>query len=304
MKENDLKKREKKSMKHLMIATGLVFLLLFLAVMFNVRLKTVIYTIDSDKMHKPILIGLITDLHSCEYGEKQKILVNEINRNKPDVILLGGDIFDDKIGDDHTIELLDEITKNYSCYYVTGNHEFWSGRIDRILQILESYQVKVLRGVTDVIEVRGEKISISGIDDPEYLDYQENESGQENESDQDNESEQENESEQDTQLQKISKEIDNQNFTILLAHRPSYVKTYMEYGFDLVLSGHAHGGQWRFPGAQNGLFAPDEEWFPTYSGGEYDFPGGKMIVSRGLARESTRIPRIFNRPEMVFIKIQ
>lgn len=286
MEENNLKKREKKSMKHLMIAASIFFVLLFLAVMFDVRLKTVIYTIDSDKVHKPILIGLITDLHSCEYGEKQKILVNEINRNKPDVILLGGDIFDDKIGDDHTIELLDEITKNYPCYYVTGNHEFWSGRIDRILQILESYQVKVLRGVTDVIEVRGEKISISGIDDPEYLDYQENES------------------DQDTQLQKISKEIDNQNFTILLAHRPSYVKTYMEYGFDLVLSGHAHGGQWRFPGAQNGLFAPDEEWFPTYSGGEYDFPGGKMIVSRGLARESTRIPRIFNRPEMVFIKIQ
>ena len=78
----------------------------------------------------------------------------------------------------------------------------------------------------------------------------------------------------------------------------------MEYGFDLVLSGHAHGGQWRFPGVQNGLFAPDEEWFPTYSGGEYDFHGGKMIVSRGLARESTRIPRIFNRPELVFIKIE
>lgn len=292
MEENDLKKREKKSMKHLMIAAGIVFLLFFLAVMFDVRPKTVIYTIYSDKVHKPILIGLITDLHSCEYGEKQKILVNEINKNKPDIILLGGDIFDDKIGDDHTIELLDEITKNYPCYYVTGNHEFWSGRIDRILQILESYQVKFLRGVTDVIEVRGEKISISGIDDPEYLDYQENESDQDNES------------EQDTQLQKISKEIDNQNITILLAHRPSYVKTYMEYGFDLVLSGHAHGGQWRFPGVQNGLFAPDEGWFPTYSGGEYDFLGGKMIVSRGLARESTRIPRIFNRPEMVFIKIQ
>jgi len=292
MEENDLEKKEKKSMKHLMIVAGIVFLLLFLAVMFDVRLKTVIYTIDSDKVHNPILIGLITDLHSCEYGEKQKNLVNEINRNKPDIILLGGDIFDDKIGDDHTIELLDEITKNYPCYYVTGNHEFWSGRIDRILQILESYQVKVLRGVTDVIEVRGEKISISGIDDPEYLDYQENESEQDNKSD------------QDTQLQRISKEIDNQNFTILLAHRPSYVKTYMECGFDLVLSGHAHGGQWRLPGVQNGLFAPDEDWFPTYSGGEYDFPGGKMIVSRGLARESTRIPRIFNRPEMVFIKIK
>ena len=93
-------------------------------------------------------------------------------------------------------------------------------------------------------------------------------------------------------------------FNILLAHRPSFVKTYLDYGFDLILTGHAHGGQWRIPGILNGTFAPDEGFFPKYAGGLYSFDNGtEMIVSRGLARESTRVPRIFNRPELVIVEL-
>ena len=90
---------------------------------------------------------------------------------------------------------------------------------------------------------------------------------------------------------------------VLLAHRPENIKCYLQYPFDLIVSGHAHGGQWRIPGLLNGLYAPHQGLFPRYAGGRYDFDGATFLVSRGLARESTRVPRIFNRPELVIVDI-
>ena len=92
-------------------------------------------------------------------------------------------------------------------------------------------------------------------------------------------------------------------FSVLLAHRPERIEDYLQYPFDLIVSGHAHGGQWRIPGILNGLLAPNQGFFPPYAGGQYDFADTTLIVSRGLARESTRIPRIFNRPELVVIDL-
>ena len=93
-------------------------------------------------------------------------------------------------------------------------------------------------------------------------------------------------------------------YTILLAHRPEELELYASLGFDLVLTGHAHGGQWRIPGVLNGLYAPDQGLFPRYAGGRYELDGTVMIVSRGLARESTRVPRFYNRPELVMIELK
>ena len=78
----------------------------------------------------------------------------------------------------------------------------------------------------------------------------------------------------------------------------------MKYPFDLILSGHAHGGQWRIPGILNGLYAPDQGLFPAYAGGRYEMNGATFIVSRGLARESTLAPRVFNRPELIVIDLE
>ena len=97
---------------------------------------------------------------------------------------------------------------------------------------------------------------------------------------------------------------ENGNYTILLSHRPELFEHYVSRGFDLVLCGHAHGGQWRIPRILNGLYAPNQGLFPQYAGGQYDSDATTMIVSRGLARESTRLPRIFNRPELVLVEIR
>ncbi len=91
---------------------------------------------------------------------------------------------------------------------------------------------------------------------------------------------------------------------MLLAHRPELAEKYAAAGaFDLVVAGHAHGGQVRIPGLVNGLLAPHQGWFPRYAGGLYTLDGMTMIVSRGLAREFTLLPRVFNRPEVVLVTV-
>ena len=240
--------------------------MLFLFSAFDVRLKTVRYTVQSEKIGAPVRIALVTDLHSCSYGKGQRTLVAAIEKQNPDILLLGGDIFDDGLPDRNTEIFLAAIADNYPCYYVTGNHEYWSYRVDEMLYTLRRYRVEILDGKTKTIEIKGQKLSLSGINE-------------------------------------IRNERDKNLYSVLLAHRPSYIELYRKYKFDLVLSGHAHGGQWRIPFLLNGVFAPDEGWLPKYAGGQYVFADGQMIVSRGLARESTRVPRIFNRPELVIVDL-
>ena len=79
-----------------------VFVLLFLLLAFDVRLKTVRYTVQSEKIGAPVRIALVTDLHSCGYGKGQRTLVDAIEKQKPDLLLLGGDIFDDGLPDRNT----------------------------------------------------------------------------------------------------------------------------------------------------------------------------------------------------------
>ena len=264
----------------------LLVVAIFLFSAFDVRLKIVEYRITSEKIVNPIKIALVTDLHSFKYGKSQKTLIDAVIKQNPDIVLLGGDIFDDKIPDENTELFLAGISGKYPCYYVTGNHEYWSRRVDEMLDILRKYNVTILDGKSETVEVNNQKISISGIDDPDANFYTGKVEGFY------------------AQLDEINQTKDNSLYTILLAHRPSYANKYLDYNFDLVLSGHAHGGQWRIPFLLNGVFAPDEGLFPKYAGGQYDFPNGKMIVSRGLARESTRVPRIFNRPELVIVNLE
>lgn len=273
-----MKKRKKKYI----IALFLILVLLLAA--FDVRLKTVTYTIESDKISNQVRIALITDLHSCAYGEGQKHLIRAIEKKNPDIILLGGDICDDEIPHVNTEALLKSISSKYPCFYVTGNHEFWSDDVESILDMFRTYHVTVLQGSFQTIEAQNEKINICGIDDPEVERY----SG---------------DFVITQQLEAVKKANDNELYTILLAHRPELNARYRQYGFDLIMCGHAHGGQWRIPGIMNGLLAPNQGWFPPYAGGKYAFGDTYMVVSRGLARETTGIPRIFNRPELVIVEL-
>lgn len=275
----------KKAVKKIKFLIFFVAISLFITA-FDVRLKTATYTIDSEKITNNVRIALITDLHSCYYGKGQKNLIHAIEIQNPDIILFGGDIFDDRIPHDNTKILLKTVAKKYPCYYVTGNHEYWTGEIDYILELISSYNVEILQGCSHTVEINGEKINICGIDDPDAELFNKTDFGI------------------IEQLQAIESASNNGFYSILLSHRPELINKYLKFNFDLILTGHAHGGQWRIPGILNGVLAPNQGWFPAYAGGEYSFEEKHMIVSRGLARESTRIPRVFNRPELVIVNLK
>jgi predicted MPP superfamily phosphohydrolase len=240
------------------------------------------YTIHSGKIKTKIKIVLLTDLHSCSYGKSQSQLIDTINKQDPDVIMMSGDIADDVLPDDRVRKLLNCIAHKYPCYYVTGNHEFWSNRADEQKEMFRSYGVNVLEGTSDTISLDGQEISICGVDDPDGSIEK-----------------------FESQLNSVAKIVTDSKYTILLSHRPELFAQYVEHNFDLVLSGHAHGGQWRIPLLlQNGLYAPDQGLFPKHTHGVYEQSNTKMLVSRGLSRESTLIPRFYNRPELVVINLE
>ena len=270
----------------------IIFMLLavFFVSGFDARLKIRNYTVDSEKIQTPLRIALISDLHSCKYGENQRQILDALDSQNPDLVMLAGDIFDDVLPDDNTEDFLKGMDSKYPVFYVTGNHEFWSGEhaFLRKMDILEKYNATVLSGERAEIEINGETLNICGVDDPDaYMLFS-------------------NRKDYKTfpeQIQYVSELAEKEVYTILLSHRPEHFDFYAQNGFDMVLSGHAHGGQWRIPLLLNGFFAPNQGFFPKYAGGKYEELSTTMIVSRGLAKQSTPIPRFFNRPELVIIDL-
>ncbi|MCT4583579.1 MAG: metallophosphoesterase [Peptostreptococcaceae bacterium] len=269
----------KKNIKSIILTITSLFV--FFSFAFSSKLKIVNYEIKNNKIKSNIKIVLLTDLHSCKYGEKQKELINAIDQQNPNIILMAGDIADNKIPHENTRLVLESIGKKYPCFYVTGNHEIWAKDFLDIKTMFRDNNINILEGDTKIVEINEQIINIAGIDDPyigEDLFYE--------------------------QLNNCGNNIIKDAFNILLTHRPERINNYLKYDFDLITAGHAHGGQWRIPYLLNGLLAPNQGFFPKYAGGLYKFDKTDFIVSRGLARESTRIPRIFNRPELIVINLK
>lgn len=230
-----------------------------------------------------VKIAFITDLHSCYYGREQHTLTDRIEKMQPDMVILGGDIFDDKKKDDNARILVEQLAAEYPCYYVAGNHEFWSGRADEFKTYLKDIGVKVLEGNCETITVKGTLVDICGVDDPDgfvsIFQWRE-------------------------QVEQAYAGTDESHLRILVSHRPEEVDTYAKYDFDLVLTGHAHGGQIRIPFLNRGVIAPNQGLMAEYVSGLYELANGKlMLVSPGLARESTPLPRYFNHPRLILVEI-
>ena len=247
------------------------------------------YTEATDKMLSSIQIAVITDLHDSTYGREQKNLIKAIQKQNPDLILLVGDIADDERPHDATEELLSVIGAEYPCYYVTGNHEYWSGEVETIKDMIRSYGITVLEGDTEIVQIGDQKIRLCGVDDPDGFDSTYNTDHDKTESWQE-------------QFDACKAQTGDNIYSILLSHRPELVEEYQDSGFDLVVAGHAHGGQIRIPGILNGLYAPNQGFFPKYAGRRYELGNTVMIVSRGLSK--SRLPRVFNPPELIMVNIE
>lgn len=264
-----------------MLKLVILMLIIFLVIGLDHRLTVTKYTLQSKKIKQEINIVLLTDLHSCYYGKSQGHLIETIHEQHPDMILLSGDIADDRTLDDNTEKVVAEIGEKYPCYYAAGNHEFRSGRVEEQKAMLRSHGVHVLEGSTERVLLKGQEITVCGVDDPEGGEeiYQ-------------------------SQLKEADAAVVEGSYSILISHRPERFEEYSSCKFDLVVSGHAHGGQWSIPYVlPNGLYAPNQGLFPKYTRGVHTHNGTTMVVSRGLARESTLIPRFYNRPEVVVVKL-
>ena len=238
-----------------------------------------------------IRLALVTDLHSCRYGAGGRALVEAIKAQKPDAVLLSGDIFDDRLPDDNAKAFLAAIARDIPCFYVFGNHEHWSERIPEMREILLSAGVTVLVGEVKTVKIRGVDIDVCGIDDPTYM----------------------SDDAWLAQIASVASASSPSRLRILLSHRPEYAAVYEKHGFDLVVSGHLHGGQWVVPFLDIGVCGPssggpdvhERTLFPRMAGGAYTLNNGAtMVVSRGLARESTPLPRFFNHPEVVIVNLR
>ena len=247
----------------------------------NNTIQTEVFSVASKRLPAAFdgfRLAVISDLHGRSFGEDNADLIAAVQAANPDLIALIGDIADERTDLSILTPLCEGLVDIAPCFYVTGNHEWRGGEAERICADMEARGVTLLRGdAVDLTAQNGQTIQVCGVDDPE--------AGMEG------------------QLQQAGGQVEPGKFSLLLAHRPEGIEAYLEYPFDLVVSGHAHGGQWRIPGILNGLIAPNQGLFPEYAGGQYDLENATLIVSRGLARESTRVPRIFNRPEVVVIDL-
>ena len=282
-----MKTKKKKKYTVLGVAAAALIVLCVTALWRGLTVKT--YTETTNKIHSEIRVAVIADLHSVLYGHKQQTLIKAIHKQKPDIILLVGDIADDYKPIDGTIQLLSVIGKEYPCYYVTGNHEYWSGQIDLIEKIISSYGVEILAGDSEIVQVRGQTLRLCGVDDPSAFESYRNISAIKAGS-------------WKEQFNACKSQAKDDTYSILLSHRPELTEEYKDSGFDLVIAGHAHGGQVRIPGILNGLLAPNQGYFPKYAGGRFELGETDMIVSRGLQKDS--IPRVFNPPELVIVKLE
>lgn len=259
--------------------TSFVVGAVLLTALYN-KVKVVHYPIEHHLIKNPVRLVFLSDLHNNEYGEKQSELKEQIAELDPDLVLLGGDIFESKGPQDATKELLRWLGENYKSYYITGNHEYYTHRVFELKQTVTQLGITVLAGSTEEVLVGETSLAISGVDDAKESHFY------------------------SQQLEEASKQRpETPMYQVLLSHRPELIEDYLPYEFDLILSGHAHGGQWRIPGLINGVFAPGQGFFPKYAGGDYDFDNSKLIVSRGLSYQNQAIPRIYNRPEIVVIDL-
>lgn len=233
-------------------------------------------------------IAQVSDLHNAEFGKNNIGLLQMLSGNKPDIIVITGDLVDVRHTDvDVALDFVREAVQIAPVYYVTGNHEanMSQSQYDELKTGLEMIGVVVLEDKAVQIEHDGEKMMLIGLSDPDFTIK--------------GDMFMEVPAMVHTKLKNLINIEDS--YIVLLSHRPELFETYVNCGVDLVLSGHAHGGQFRLPFV-GGLIAPNQGLFPQYDAGLYTDGHTNMVVSRGIG--NSIIPfRFNNRPEIVLAEL-
>lgn len=212
----------------------------------------------------------LSDLHGKRFGRKSVRLIETVARQAPDFIAVSGDIIHIYTQKNICVaaEVVSALKEISPVLYVAGNHEMRNKGYRNLRKILIEAGATVLDDRS--AEVCG--ITVTGLNGASLRN--------------------------DT-IEKITPDVSPK---ILLAHEPQFFEKYINAGYDLILCGHAHGGQWRIPFTGIGLYAPGQGKFPKYTSGVHEKDGGAMVVSRGLGNSKFPL-RLFNRPEIIVIEI-
>ena len=251
----------------------------------NTALEVNEIVISSDKLdgsYSGFRIAHVSDLHSAELGDDHEKTVNALKESNVDIIVITGDLIDASDESfDTALSFVKQAISVAPTYFVTGNHEgsLEKERMELLEEELEILGVKILRNTYDLISNDYGSICIAGIDDPVYAG-----------------------TDSYITAENIDGLFEEESYKILLSHRPEMFEIYAESSADLVLCGHAHGGQIRLPFI-GGLVAPGQGIFPEYDAGRYTESGTDMIVSRGIGNSIIPV-RFNNRPEIVVIELR
>lgn len=249
------------------------------------------YAISTQKFSGSLTLLIASDLHGCPYGKGQRELLTAMEAEHPAAILMPGDMNDDRADAVPFWDFIQGALQIAPCYFVTGNHDYgrhshtgadYPGEYARLEKAkLKSLGVHVLEGTKEILPGTGGTVAVMGTDDV-FVGRQEF----------------------DAQYLRCCRMTKKEQYTILVSHRPETAGAYRYYPGDLVVCGHAHGGQWRLPGARGGVYAPGQGLFPQYAGGLYRRQGGYLLVSCGLCYRYPAIPRFGNPPELTVLTIR
>ena len=275
---------------------ALIFALVLYLISDQYVITTSEYTIKSDKITNGFKIAVISDLHNMDFGGSNKAVLDKISEGKPDIIAVVGDIIDESDTDiTPALNVMNNLPSIAPTYYVVGNH-------DRLCPLYESFKQSIMAsGVSylrtiDFISRAERKIIING-DRVALLGLHNYSTGEA----------------EDKHYTRIMRDFCRKKcFKILLCHYPEYTTWFFEqdkyykYNFDLMLSGHTHGGVINIPFI-GGIIAPNQGLFPEYCKGLYYIDKGNenpynMIITGGLG-EDRRFMRVNNFPEITFVNV-
>lgn len=256
------------------------------------RFKVVSYEVKNLKVKVPYRFMIIADLHGKSYGKKNQKLIEAITKWDPDGIIIAGDLVtgSTRYNDREAISLINILEKHYPIYYGHGNHE---NRILKNRKVFgKQYQKyrKAINGknlhmlVNKGIYIPAFQVDIKGLEiGKEYFSRMKTTKMPE------------------SYIESLIHRSEKDSFQILIAHNPEYFERYQQWGADLTLSGHIHGGVIKIP-FLGGVISPSGQLFPKYDGGIYEKNGKHMIISRGLGTHTLPV-RIFNPGELVAVTL-
>lgn len=231
----------------------------------------------------------VSDVHNEARGEGNAALLRALREAAPDLICITGDFLDSRRTDlDFALELAGQLAEIAPAVYATGNHEARLKDLSALEAGLAARGVQVLRDDWTPLARGGEEIALIGLDDPGFAageDWTLAEGLDQTQA----------------RLSALLAQAGDR-FSLVLSHRPELLPAYAEAGADLVLSGHAHGGQVRLPGI-GGLFAPGQGILPRLTSGVHARGETRLVVSRGLGNSAFPL-RVFNPPEIVTVTLR